>query len=141
MFLTLNSLYFSLLSLIFTFSLTEGLCSIEPIYLLFCQLYTGDLPYPFISFCLIQCRYQIPSFCPYVTPASVGNQPPHRRSLSSIVRQPENGIYLTYLVDPQSLERIRQSRIIVRHRIESVSRYRERSRILLPFFLLPLGGS
>ena len=50
MFLTLNSLYISLLSLIFTFSLTEGLCSIEPIYLLFCQLYTGDLPYPFISF-------------------------------------------------------------------------------------------
>ena len=37
-------------------------------------------------FCPVQCRYQIPSFCPYVTPASVGNQPPHRRSLSAIVR-------------------------------------------------------
>ena len=28
------------------------------------------------SFCLIQCCYQIPSFCPYVTPASIGNQLP-----------------------------------------------------------------
>ena len=141
MFLTLNSLYFSLLSLIFTFSLTEGLCSIEPIYLLFCQLYTGDLPYPFISFCLIQCRYQIPSFCPYVTPASVGNQPPHRRSLPSIVRQPEYGVYFPGVGNAQSLQRVHQSRIIVCHRIEGVSRYRKRSGILLPFFLLPLGGS
>ena len=107
--------------------------------MLFCQLQIGDSYSLLSSFRLVQCRYQIPSFCPYVTPASVGNQPPHRRSLSSIVRQPENGVYLAHLVNPQSLERIHQSRIIVRHCIESVSQYGERSRILHPFF--PLEGA
>ena len=48
---------------------TQGICTIR-----------------LFPFCPVQCRYQILSFCPYVTPASVGNQPPHRRSFSSIVR-------------------------------------------------------
>ena len=64
MFLTLNSLYFSLLSLIFTFSLTEGLCSIEPIYLLFVNYTQGICPIRLFPFALFSAAIRYLPFAP-----------------------------------------------------------------------------
>ena len=111
----------------------------KPVYLLFYQLQTV-LSYPdYFLFALFSAAIRYLPFAPMSLQQVLAISRHIVSFLFSVVRQPENGVYLAHLVNPQSLERIHQSRIIVRHCIESVSQYGERSRILHPFF--PLEGA